>query len=339
AAKAEGTVVIYGPPGTGYRQMLVTDFEQTHPGIKVDAIFVPPTERMSRVSLERQAGRYLADLWISGTTPSVTDAKDAHFTQPLKPQLMLPEVVDESLWFQHKLWWADAEEPDTVLMFVGSVLPIMYVNSKMVDPRQFSSYWDLLDPKWKGKIASTDVRNPGPGAAPARFMFKQPQLGPNFFTRLFGEMDVKLSQDQRQLVDWVSQGTYPIGLFMSQNEVDLAAKQGLPIATVPAEQFKEGATIGPANGAVAMLDRAPHPNAAKLYLNWLLSREGQIAWQRDIGDNSFRTDIPKDGVNPLVIPKVGVDYVNSGTEDFSRSFSPSTLSKPIDEGLKKASGP
>jgi iron(III) transport system substrate-binding protein len=336
AAKQEGTIVIYGPPGTPYRQMLVTTFEQAYPGIKVDAIFVPPTERMSRVSLERQAGRYLADLWISGTTPSVTDAKDANFTQPLKPQLVLPEVVDEAGWFQHKLWWADSQEPYTVLMFGGSVQPIVFVNSKMVDPKAFTSYADLLDPKWKGKIVSTDVRNPGPGAAPARWIYKQPELGPTFLTRLFSEMNVRLSEDQRQLIDWVGQGTYPIGLLMSQNEVDLAVKQGLPITTVPAEQFKEGASFGPANGAVAMLDRAPHPGAAKLYLNWLLSKAGQLDWQRIVGDNSLRVDITKDGVNPLVVPKQGINYVNSGTEEFSRTLNPATLRQPIDEGLKKA---
>src|SRR5581483_3047684 len=88
AANKEGTVVVYGPPGTPYRQMLVNDFEKAYPAIKVDALFVAPTERMSRVSLERQAGKYLADLWISGTTPVVTDVKDAKYTTPLKDQLL-----------------------------------------------------------------------------------------------------------------------------------------------------------------------------------------------------------------------------------------------------------
>jgi iron(III) transport system substrate-binding protein len=336
AAKQEGTVTIYGPPGTPYRQMLVSDFEQANPGIHVEAIFVSPADRMSRVTLERQAGKYLADLWVSGTTPSVTDAKDAHFTQPLEPQLLLPEVKDESGWFQRKLWWADSQAPNTVLMFAGSVQATVFVNAKQVDPKSFTSYQDLLDPKWRGKIASTDIRNPGPGAAPARFLFKQPNLGPTFFTNLFAQQDIHLSEDQRQLIDWVAQGVYPIGIFLSQNEVDLAVKQGLPITTVPAEQLKEGGSIGPANGAVAMLDRAPHPNAAKLYLNWLLSKEGQTLWQKDVGDNSLRTDIPKDGLNQVLIPKDGVTYVNSGTEEFSRAFSPSTLRQPIEEGLKKA---
>ncbi len=306
AAKKEGTVVIYAQPGTTYRNVIVAAFEKSYPSIKVDSVFVLPAERVSRLSLERQAGRYLADLWIGGTTDAVTTLKEGGMNVPLRPQLALPEVLDESAWFEHKLWWADSAEPYTTLMFVGGVQGVVFVNTKMVDAGVFKSYWDVLDPKWKGKIASTDVRNTGTGAAPARFVYKQPDLGPNWFRRVFAEMDVQISNEQRQLVDWVSQ------------------------------QFKEGASIGPSNGALTMIERAPHPNAAKLYANWLLSREGQVAWQREIGDNSLRIDIPKDMVSPVSVPKQGVSYVNSGTEEFSRAFNPATLRQPIDEGLRMA---
>src|SRR5438552_5169730 len=290
AANKEGTVVIYAQPGTTYRQAIVAASEKSYPGIKADAVFVLPAERLSRLTLERQAGRYLADLWIGGTTDAVITLKEGGIDVPLRPQLVLPEVVDESAWFDHRLWWADSAEPYTTLMFIGGVQGVVFVNTKMVDPNSFKSIWDVLDPKWKGKIASTDIRNTGTGAAPARFVFKQPDLGPTFYRRLFAEMNVALSNEQRQLVDWVSQGTYPIGLFLSPNEVGLASKQGLPIAMIPPDQFKEGASIGPANGALAMMDRAPHPNAAKVYANWLLSKEGQPAWQREVGDNSLRID-------------------------------------------------
>lgn len=332
AARGEGNVVIYGPPGTPYRQMMVDEFQKAYPGIEVNAVFISPADRLSRLSLERQAGQYLADLWISGTTPSVTDVKDDHFSVPLEPQLMLPEVTDTSDWYQGKLWWADSAPPNTVLMFAGDVNPVIYINTSMVDPSQFHSYTDLLDPKWKGKIVSTDIRNPGPGAVPARFMYKSPDLGPAFFTQLYGQMDVTLSNDQQQLINWVGEGAYPIGLFLSQTEVDLGAKQGLPIAAVKPDQLKEGVAMGPANGAVAMIDRAPHPNAAKLYLNWLLSQEGQADWQNIVGDNSLRTDIPKTGLDPLLVPQPGVTYVNAGTEEYSR-ITADTLTNLINAAL------
>ena len=101
-------------------------------------------------------------------------------------------------------------------------------------------------------------RNPGPGVAPSRFVRKSPELGPAFLKELFAPGNVKLSSDQRQLIDWVAQGTYPVGLFMDPGEVAIAIKQGLPITIVPPDQFKEGAAIGPNNAGVALFD-TQHP--------------------------------------------------------------------------------
>ncbi len=334
AANKEGAVSVYASQGSTYREMDVNTFQQAFPGIKVDAIFVSSAERLSRITLERQANKYLADVWISGTSDIVVTAKEAHLVQPLKPFLTLPEVVDESAWLDNRLWWSDASEPYVALEFEGGVVPIVFVNPKLVDPKQFTSYQDLLDPKWKGKIVATDIRNPGKGADPARFMYKNPQLGPPYLTRLFSEMQIKLSDDQRQLVDWVSTGAYPVGMFLAASEVLPAIKQGLSIAGVPADQFKEGGSIGPGAGAVAIVDKAPHPNAAKLYVNWLLSKAGQSAWQRITGGNSLRIDIPKDGLDPLQVPKPGVKYTPTGTEDYGR-LQTGVIKQLIDDAVKK----
>jgi iron(III) transport system substrate-binding protein len=332
AAKKEGQVVVWGTPGTPYRQVLVTEFEKAYPGITVEGVFVPPAERTSRLNLERQAGRYTVDIWASPGA-QVTDFKKAGIIGPLEPQLVFPEVTDKSAWFQNHLWWVDKEEPYTWNLPIGSVIPMVFVNTKLADPAEFKSYKDLLDPKWKGKMAATDIRNPGPGFAPARLLFKHPDLGPGFIKQLFGQTNLKLSADQRQLIDWVAQGTYPIGLFIDPGEVTVAIKQGLPLAMVPPDQFKEGAAIGPNNGGVTIIDKAPHPNAAKLYVNWLLSKAGQTVWQREVGDNSLRVDIPKDGVNPLFVPKSGGNYTSVGTEEMALTYNQPLVRQTIDAAL------
>jgi iron(III) transport system substrate-binding protein len=329
AAQKEGNLTVYGTPGTPYRSVLVSEFEKAYPGIKVDGIFIPPNEGQSRIGLERQAGRYLADVIISPGGSQLQAYRGDGWIVPLSEQLVLPEVVDESKWFGNRFEWVDSAAQYWLLP-VGSVLPIVFVN-KSVDASQLKSYRDLLDPKWKGKLASTDIRNPGPGVAPSRFVRKSPDLGPSFVKELFAPGNVKLSSEQRQLIDWVAQGTYPIGLFMDPGEVAIAIKQGLPITIVPPDQFKEGAAIGPNNAGVALFDRAPHPNAAKLYINWFLSKEGQAAWQREVGDNSLRTDIPKDTVNPLFVPKPGVNYINAGTEEIVIQFPTGQLKELISD--------
>jgi iron(III) transport system substrate-binding protein len=317
AAKREGQVTVYGPPGGEYRGVLVEAFERAYPGIKVQATFANSTEITSRLFTERQAGRYLADVMVGGTTSTVVSLKSPGVAVPLRSELILPEGLDEGAWLDGHLWWLDMEEPYTALQFEGQVQLVVYYNPQEVDPSQFRSYWDLLNPRWKGKMAATDVRRPGPGGVPTRFMYKHPELGPAFLERLFREMDLTLSGDQRQLADWVASGQYPLGIFLSSTDVGIAQRQGLPIAAVPAEQFKEGAPLGLGNGGVSLLDRAPHPHAAKLYVNWLLSREGQLAYQQALRSPSLRVDIPKDGIDPLLVPKPGASYVNAGGEEYA----------------------
>jgi hypothetical protein len=86
-------------------------------------------------------------------------------------------------------------------------------NTKLVDPKEFKSYWDLLKPKWKGKIEARDIREAGPGAGNTRFFYYHPELGPPFIKRLFGETDVTLFRDFRQGPDWLATGKFAICFF------------------------------------------------------------------------------------------------------------------------------
>jgi ABC-type Fe3+ transport system substrate-binding protein len=334
AARRDGAVSVYAFSGAAYRGALVDAFEKAYPGIKVQGTFGSGPDNVNRVMTERTANRHLVDLLIHGPGATIPPLKAAGALAPLQTELILPEVLDTSAWFENRLWWADAAEPYTTLMFQGSVNSIVSYNTQQVDPAPLRSYWDLLDPRWKGKMVATDVRNPGPGSVAARFMYKHPDLGPTFMERLFGETDLTLSGDQRQMIDWLAQGRFALALLLHFSEVERAREQGLPVAVLPSERFREGAPIGPAQGAVHLVDQAPHPNAARLYINWLLSREGQIAWQQHTRENSLRIDIPKEGLFPVDIPKPGVQYVDAGGEEYAR-ISGQVLNSLITQAVEK----
>jgi iron(III) transport system substrate-binding protein len=317
AAQAEGKVVVSGPPGPLYRPTLVERFQKAYPGIQIEFTGGPGAPEATKLVQERAAGLFSADVYISGTTNMTVTLKEAGAVDPLPP-LLLPEVLRPEVWYESKLPWADDSEPMTTLMFECYVNEMIFVNPKIVDPKQFTSMKDLLDPKWKGKIAGTDIRQPGPGGVPSRFIYKHSELGPDYLTQLFRDTNIVLSSDQRQLIDWVAQGTHPIGIFLSGSEVLTAEKQGLDITLVPPEQFREGGAIGPGFGAVSIMNRAPHPNAARLYVNWLLSADTQKDFQSTTGEPSCRSDIPKDDLPASRVPKPGQKYVNAGTEEYSR---------------------
>jgi iron(III) transport system substrate-binding protein len=315
AAKQEGSVVLYGPSGDTFYAALVTRFQKAFPEIKVESTLGVGAALLTRLNAERSAGRYIADVWVNGSTVALLGLKPNGGMKPLEPQLILPEILDKRAWLENTLWWNDGKAPNCNLSFAAILYPVAYFNTNMAKASQFRSYWDIADPKFKGKVCSNDIRIIGAGGVPASYMFKSPTLGAPWFKRFFGELDVVMGRDQRQLIDGLAQGRYAIAGFVSAEEAATAMNLGLPIAPVPINQLKEGCAIGPGGGAVSMIDRPPHPNAAKLYVNWLLSREGQTAFQEETKYASLRTDIPKPK-DLILAPEPGKSYVNAGAEKY-----------------------
>lgn len=316
AARAEGEVNIYGGISGGMREALIPPFERAYPGVKVNGTFAPSNDLVPRIVAEREARKFIPDVIIGPATQAVFILKPGGAVAPLEPAFLHPEVTDLSLWYQNRRFWVDAAPPFTTLAFQGYVGGTITYNTQQVDPREFTSYHDLLNPKWRGKIVANDIRRPGQGGTQVRFILRSPELGARFLDRLFGEMDVTLSTDHRQMIDWIAQGRFLIGLWISTTQTKTAVDLGLPLAEIPGDQLREGAPISIGGGTVNLADSAPHPNAAKLFINWLLSREGQIAWQENVQQPSLRLDVPRGDLDPTSIPKPGVSYVNGGTEEF-----------------------
>lgn len=326
AARPEGVVSVYAATSPGVREA-VRGFESAAPSIKLDGAFLSPPDLLNRLSSERTASRYLADVLIGPAGgPNLPTMKAAGMLASLQPALALPEVTDPGGWFQNRLWWADSSEPYTTLSFQGYLSTMMSYNTRLVDPAEFRSLTSLLDPKWRGRIVAADIRRPFQGSVQIRFLYKHLDLGPQFLRRLFEEMDLTISVDHRQMADWLAQGRFAIGLFVSPTEILAGAQQGLPVGILAGDHFREGGAITVGGGTVNLADSAPHPNAAKLFINWLLSRDGQINWQNSARQPSLRIDIPREGLDPTIIPKAGVNYVDATTQEFGTT--------PIDDVIE-----
>lgn len=314
AAKKEGQVTIYI---SGYEAVLPY-FEKEFPEIKINAVTARGNQLGQRLLSERRAEKYLADVVSSGANPNYQQFYVAKALDPIKPALILPEVTDQTKWYLKKHQYSDPEG-QYVFNYVGSATygAINY-NTKLVDVNEFKSYWDLLSPKWKGKIETRDIREAGPGAGNTRFFYYHPDLGPAFIRKLFGEMDVTLFRDFRQGPDWLATGKYSICFFC---DVDVLKKQGLPVDTFGPKVFKEGGGLVQQFGTLALVNRAPHPNAATVFINWLLSRRGQIALQKSQSTaespaDSLRVDIPKEDVPYLNRRLDGIRYLDTGKPEW-----------------------
>jgi iron(III) transport system substrate-binding protein len=332
AAKKEGQVNVYVTLGP---HEVIPAFQKAYPAIRPVIVAGRSAQIAQRIAAERRAGKYLADVEIGGGAVNLAEFYSAGFLDPIRPLLALPEVVDESKWWQAKHRYLDPEDK-YILVFIG--VPqngSIYYNTNAIHPKDFKSLWDFLHPKWKGKLLARDPRDPGPGGGAMRFYYHSPAVGPQFIKRLFGEMEIVVSRDERQATDWLAIGKFPLCFFC--RDVQKAKRQGVPVDEFGL--FKEGAGLTSQGGTITFIRNAPHPNATKVFVNWLLSREGQIAYQTIIAKiegshrDSLRIDIPKDEIPPLERRLDGVSYVDVDTPE-RRDMRP--IFKLLEEALAES---
>lgn len=332
AAKKEGEVMLYTDPE---HEVMFQGFKKKYPEIKVRFVGSESVDLGPRLLTEIRAGKYIADIYKGGLTTQVRLLYKAGVLAPMKPALILPEVVDESSWYKGKHIYGDPEGK-YVFVFEMSVRDsgVAY-NTNLVNPEEIASYWDLLNPKWKGKMVGLDPKARGPVSNNLRYFYYNPGLGPEFLARLFSETGITLARDDRQMMNWLATGKFL--LYVSPRGTDAASAQGLPVNWLPRPR-KEVPGIDLGQSTISLLKTAPHPNAAKVALNWFFSREGQIAFQSystgrpGLGGNSAREDIPKEMVNPIKRRERGADYFfvsDPNHMDMDRIY------KVVDEALAK----
>ena len=330
AAKKEGQLAAYGGAEISHPDIIAA-FTKEYPEIKVTNVTGRASDVTARILAERRAEKYLADVIASGPNAPRT-LYLAKALDPIAPAMILREVTDQSKWYGGKHWYADPEHKH-ILIFEGSVATTgLAVNTKLMSPNEIASYWDLAQPKWKGKLLAMDPR----GAAlptPVLMLYYDPDVGPEYLKTLLGKMDITLFRDRAQGTNWLGVGKFPVCFYC--RDLDLAQKQGLPIAEVPPAQMKEGGTIGGGSSSVlALVNRAPHPNAARVFINWYLSRKGQALVQRVVNTmivedfDSMRVDIPKNNVMAQGKRIEGRRYQVIGFRD------PKPVLKLLDELLK-----
>ena len=297
AAETEGEVSVYV---VDYPKFTVERFQKAYPKIKLTAVDGPSgPDLSSRLMAERRAGKYQADLYMAGQGTHVSVLYPAKALVPMASAFILPEVKDESKWFKRKHRFIDPESNRSFVFQGHRGLYISY-NTHRVNADDIQSWWDVTQSKWKGQIVGYDPSIAGTARNALWFMYKNPALGSNFMNKLFGDMEITFSRNHRQAVDWLAGKAM---LCIACNDAENAKDQGLPVGIVT-HTLKEGDYVAGGQGVVSLITPAPHPNAAKIFLNWFLSREGQTLFQElsvksgQINANSRRMDIPKDVIRP-----------------------------------------
>ena len=311
AANKEGSVVVVGSGNADATE----GFSKRYPGIKVFYTPITGNQMPPKILAERSAGKHLTDVLLHGTEAAMT-LEDAGALADLDGYISGPDVSPDK-WLDGKLQFAD-NTGKYILVYSAYVKLGPAVYAKEVDPKSITSWHDLLDPKWKGKLIAGDAAAGGAAFGMAWYWYVTPGYGKPYLEQLYKQQSPTLSRNNQQAINSVAHGEHLIGVGIGDNSVANADTKGLGAKAIPWTQLKDPPYMTAGLGAVAVPEGPPHPNAARVYLDWLLSEEGQALVTGNANLPSLRQDVPTEGVFPPMLPKAGVKYFTDYSEDAIR---------------------
>jgi ABC-type Fe3+ transport system substrate-binding protein len=284
AARKEGRVVVSIPTSAELRKEFETGFQKAYPGIELELNVARGSANINKIAEEQNAGVRSIDLHMGGTTSIITGLLANNYLDPVLPSMILPEVRDPKNWWGGHIWADTAKR--YVYSFTGYMTETIWYNSALVKAEEIPSWESLLDPKWKGKIVILDPRSPGSGESNWAFLLRI--KGEQFLAKLAAQ-EMMVGRNLRQLAEQVARGKSAVSIGVSYYTYLPFIKAGLPVK--PISNIKEGYYAGTGSGNLAVLKNPPHPNAAKVFVNWLLSKEGQSAVTKALGQPTRRFDV------------------------------------------------
>ena len=302
-AKKEGSVVVALGSSTQRETRNVWGMFEKKFGLKTVVSGGAGNQVTRRILAERATGRTEVDLVGIGTASVLTELIPNELVAPIEPLLFLPEVVDTTHWYEKQHWYADPQQKYLIMYTVIPGDTGIGINTKLVKEDEITSFWDVLDHKYDGKRISGNM-NVSSGANTIVGMMI---LAGEDWLRQWVK-STRFVPDADLGINYLIEGRAAIGMFLSGDlqAMDVIAEKGAPIKRIT-KTLKEGNMAGRGNCCFTAVANPPHPNAQKVLLNWLMSKEGQLVMQKDnIRSNSPREDIPKDMLAEDVLRTPGV---------------------------------
>jgi len=304
AAKQEKKLVVYSAPGhaTPEAQEAIGQLFEKKYGINIEWVASRGSEMAPRILTEQRTQQPVADIAMSGIAGVYVQLKPKGYLAPI----LAPSAMEKGVW---RLDPAAAmpKERDWLYIFM-SLTPGFFINTKLVPPGdEPKSYQDLLLPKWKGKVVLQNPPLGGTGSGWFRATYKK--LGLDYMRALVKQ--VALVANTNDVPDAVARGQYGVGISASVARGRELVQQGAPARY---RHPKEGSHL--AAQGVMLVANPSHPNAAKLFLQWFFTKEGQSVYAPKQNGISVRKDIPQDYLPPDERYTDGDPFLMGGTEDF-----------------------
>jgi len=283
SAQKEAKIVAGIPASAELRKSLSESFRARFPAIELELTTARGPTNASKIAAEHAAGVRYYDLLISGTLTPLS-LLNAGILEPVEPMFILPEIKDPKRWYGGHVWADKAKR--FLYSFQAYQSENFWHNTQLMKPDEIRSYDDLLNPKWKGRIGILDPRSAGGGTSSWAFLYKI--KGEEFLRRLAAQ-ELLLSRDQRLLGENLAKGRLALTVGLSYYTLAPFLKAGQPINPLP--ETKEGSYTSSGSGALSVTRNSAHPNATKIFVNWLLGKEGQEIYGKAMGQATRRLDV------------------------------------------------
>lgn len=298
AAQKEGEVVWYSTLIINQIvRPVVNAFEAEYPAIKVRYSRASSSDVALKIRNEARARRVQADLFDGSNT--VFLLQDAGLVAEYRPAAVA--AWPDELKDPHGRWTA-------VNLFYWTSA----YNTNLVSAAEApKTYEDLLDPKWKGKIAWTNDLTPGgpPGFIHNILATMGQDRGMDYLRKFAAQLPVSIPAAQRVVLDHVVSGEYPLAVMILNYHATISAAKGAPVRWIKMEPLLQSMSL------VSIVKDSPHPNAAKLLVEFILSDAGQQIF----ADSDY---LPASPTVPAKVPEnkpqAGHFKVNVVTPDMAR---------------------
>ena len=329
AAKQEGELVMVIPPGAAVRDFLAHQWAKAYPEIKLSMSSIPGPQLMPKLKLERDAGKYLWDVVMTGSENGFR-MRDAGYADPVVPELVLPDVKDPKTWGGWEAAFMDREHK--YVFATRSNLKLPYFNAKLLDPDKVKRLGTkiFLDPELKGKVIWHDPALPGSGRTFAPVMLRV--LGEDGLRKFVTEQAV-LTPNQSEVVERMVRGQFLVGMGpIVTGLLEPFTKAGIALDIRALGNTPEyGAYLNSGGSNTLVVANRPHPNATRLFMNWHLSKDVATALSKVSGEDSRRVDIPEQALpDERKVP--GVTYWEAQREEYAEEV------KHAQELIKKFRG-
>lgn len=305
AAEQEGTVVAVAAPNPGQRDYLLAQWKKDFPKIELSLSIHSGSQFVPTVVTERSAGKYLWDIFISGPSTGYLSIREGLF-DPLLPELVRPDVMDETVWGGWRDAFYDAEKK--YLLGLVSDLQSPYFDARAIAPEKAAAQGLklFLDPAYKGKIVWFDPRREGPGSPFMVLIYRV--LGADSLWRIMVDQDPFFVSSQPDAAAAIVRGKAVLAVSgNARGSLEPFKKAGVDFDVRPLGSTPETSYRGTAGSSLAVFSKRLHPNAARLFVNWVMTRKIAEGLTHAQGYDSRRSDVPP--LDPTMKAVPGGHYV------------------------------